>query len=326
MLKFPNNKKFIFTIIDDTDDAFLENIKPIYDVLNDNNLKTTKTVWVYPPRDLDNSKGDCLQRVDYVEFILSLIKNGFEIGLHNVGSGSYSREEIIKGLGEFKKILGFTPNLHINHSYNPDNVYSGIKRFGFPINWAIKNLYPIYHKFYGDDPNSNHFWGDYHKKLIKYGRNYEFDNINTFKINPFMPYKDKKYDMYSNYWFSSTFAPNQWMFNKLVTPANIDRLEKEGGICILYTHLGYYMQNQKIDKGFIEKIKYIGSKNTGWFIPVSQVLDFLIEHKKKNNIPEYLPKIVKKKLELKSIKTRIKYRYIKKIDDFHFKKSKDYVE
>ena len=160
--------------------------------------------------------------------------------------------------------------------------------------------------------------------MIRYSRNYEFDNINTFSVNPYMPYKDKSYDKYANYWFSSTFAPNQWMFNKIVTPESIDKLEREGGICILYTHLGYYMQGGKIDKGFKERIKYLGEKRTGWYVPVSKILNFLLEHKKNINMPEYLSSLDKKKLEIKSISTRIKYRFFNKIDDFHFKKSDDY--
>jgi len=323
-LKFPDNKKFAFTIIDDTDDAFLENIEPVYNILINNNIKITKTVWVYPPRDVDNSKGDCLQRKEYAKFVKKLHKTGFEIGLHNVGSGNYYRKEIINGLKEFHDILGFNPDLHINHSYNPDNIYSGIKRFGFPINWFIKTFYPIYHKFYGDDPDSEYFWGDYHKKLIKYSRNYEFDRLNTYSVNPYMPYKDRNYNDYANYWFSSTFAPNQWIFNKIVTKENIDRLEREGGICILYTHLGYYMQKGRIDQGFIDKINYLGNKNSGWYVPVGTILNFLMDHKKNHKIPEYLPPLIKKKLEIKSISTRIKYRFINKIDDYHFKKSDNY--
>ena len=40
-LKLPDGKKFIFTIIDDTDDAFLNKIRPIYDLLYKNNIITT---------------------------------------------------------------------------------------------------------------------------------------------------------------------------------------------------------------------------------------------------------------------------------------------
>ena len=114
---FPNGKKFIFTIIDDTDDAFLQGISQIYDILYQNGLRTTKTVWVYPPRDNPTSKGDSLQNPDYLKFVQDLQQKGFEIGLHNVGSGDYKRPEIIEGLEVFKESLGAYPHLHINHSY-----------------------------------------------------------------------------------------------------------------------------------------------------------------------------------------------------------------
>ena len=102
-INFPDNKKFIFTIIDDTDDAFLENIKPVYDFLYEYGIFITKTVWVYPPRD-EESKGHSLQHDGYRDFIIELKKKGYEIALHNIGSGEYLQEEILTGLEEYKKI------------------------------------------------------------------------------------------------------------------------------------------------------------------------------------------------------------------------------
>ena len=325
-MKLSGNKKFIFTIIDDTDDSFCPQINEIYDVLQKNGLRTTKTLWVYPVRDSERSKGECLQDEEYRKFVLNLKKKGFELGLHNVGSGDYKREEIIKGLAEYEEILGEKPNIHVNHSYNPDNIYCGPKRFSFPFNIIVKYLYSSYNNFSGEIKKSRHYWADIHKKFIKYSRNYEIDDINTLKHNPYMPYRDKKYDKYCNYWYSSTFAPNQWMFNHIVTKKSIDKLEREGGVCILYTHLGYYYKNGQVDQGFKEMISYIGKKKTGLFLPVSEVLDILNEQKKKNKIKEYLPSFKKFLLEFNSLKTRIKYRYIKRIDDHHFKKSNLYNE
>lgn len=325
-IELPEGKTFAFTIIDDTDDAFLENISPIYDLLYKNGIISTKTVWVYPPRDQEESKGDCLQRGEYLEFIKSLSNKGYEIGLHNVGSGGYIREEIISGFKEFKEKLGFYPKLHVNHSYNKDNIYSGSKRFSFPLNYIVKKMYSKYDDFTGDIPDSKYFWGDLHKKHIKYARNLEIDDINTIKKLPLMPYKDKQYDEYSNYWFGSTFAPNQQMFNHVVTKESIDRLEKENGLCILYTHFGYYMQRGIIDPGFIKMIEYIGNKKGGWFAPVGTILDFLLERKKRLNIPNQIPLLMKKKLEFQSLITRLKYRFFLKIDDHHFKQSDEYTK
>ena len=73
-------------------------------------------------------------------------------------------------------------------------------------------------------------------------------------------------------------------------------------------------------------IEYIGKKESGLFIPVSNVLDMLLEEKIKKKTSEYLPFFKKIILEFNSLKTRIKYRFLKKIDDYHFKKSDQYNE
>jgi len=315
-IQLPDNKKFAFTIIDDTDDSFLENTKPIYDLLYSHGIFITKTVWVYPPRDKE-SKGHSLQHKGYREFIVDLKNKGFEIGLHNIGSGEYFREEIVRGLEEYKEYLGEYPKIHINHAYNPDSIYGGYKRFGFLFSYLLKKLYPIYAGNYqGEVHGSPHFWGDLHKKHIKYNRNYETDRMNTIKFNPYMPYSDKGKQACSNYWFSSTFSPNQQMFNRIVTRESIDELEAEGGICILNTHLGYYMRNGKIDKGFVEKIKYLSQKNSGWYVPVSTVLDYLMENRAGNTAISGMARF---RLEFLYLLIRYKYRKIIKIDDYSFK-------
>lgn len=320
-IEFPGSKHFAFTIIDDTDEAYLKNIKPVYDILYENKIIVTKTVWVYPSRNITESRGDCIESKEYLDFIKDIHSKGYEIGLHGVGSGDFKRDEIIQGLIEFHHKLGFFPKLHTNHSYNRNNIYWGYKRFDFPLNYLVKKLYKNYDDFSGEDPLSEYFWGDFHKKYIQFTRNYEIDNINTFKQIPFIPYREKMYDEYSNLWFGATFAPNPWIFNKIVTESNIDQLEKEGGICILFTHLGYYMQKGVIDPGFIQMMKYIGNKKNGWFVPVSNILEFLYQRKTEKRIAEYLPFFLKKKIELQSLITRLKYRYFIKIDDYHYGKT-----
>lgn len=315
-VKLPGDKRFIFTIVDDTDDAFLENIRPVYDYLTEREVFTTKTVWVYPPRD-NASKGDSLSNPEYLEYILKLKRRGFEIALHNVGSGNYTRDEILCGLEEYKELIGEYPKIHINHSYNPDNIYSGAARFGFPFNLVVRFLCRNYNRFHGDDESSPYFWGDIHKRLIRFSRNYEFDELNVLKINPEIPYRETRYQQYANYWFSATFAPNPWCFNHVVTREAIDRLEQEGGVCILYTHLGYYMKTGEIDKGFIERIDYVSSKKTGLCIPVSEVLQHLLNTRAAD---QHLSALRRCRLEFKHLLVRFKYRYVNRIDDYTFKR------
>ncbi len=72
---WPGGKTFAFTVIDDTDSATVENVKPIYDLLYSRGIRTTKTVWAYPAR--DGFPGQSLSDPEYRDFILSLKEKGF---------------------------------------------------------------------------------------------------------------------------------------------------------------------------------------------------------------------------------------------------------
>ena len=44
-MEFPNQRRFAFSILDDTDDSTLENVRPVYDRLRHHGVLATKTVW-----------------------------------------------------------------------------------------------------------------------------------------------------------------------------------------------------------------------------------------------------------------------------------------
>lgn len=69
-IKWPDDKNFAFTIVDDTDNSTIENVKPVYDCLYKNGVITTKTIWTYPSR--DHFVGQSLQDNDYLLFIKEL--------------------------------------------------------------------------------------------------------------------------------------------------------------------------------------------------------------------------------------------------------------
>jgi len=41
MMSFPNGNRFAVSILDDTDDARVENVKPVYDLLGEPGFRTT---------------------------------------------------------------------------------------------------------------------------------------------------------------------------------------------------------------------------------------------------------------------------------------------
>jgi hypothetical protein len=299
-MKWPYNKKFAFTIVDDTDNGTVGNTKPVYDFLYSKGILTTKTVWIYPSR--DNFSGGYLLDDDYLDFITDLKNKGFEIGLHNVGSGKFSREEIIEGINLFYEKLGFYPKLQINHASNPDNIYWGAERYQSLLRNLFKVLYGNKRKYYGSDIESSYFWGDICKEKIKYIRNHTFNDINTLKIDPLMPYIDKSKQKYSNYWFSSSDGHTVEEFNFLLKKENIDKLETEGGACIVYTHFASNFVDDagRLNKEFVKNMEYLSTKD-GWFVPASIMLDYLASQK--NEV--YASKIYLTKLDFKWVFDRV---------------------
>ena len=274
-IKWPNGYDFAFTIVDDTDGATLENIKPVYDYLFEHRILTTKTCWTFPPRDAVY-KGDSLQNKEYSSYLQLMQKRGFEIGFHNAGSGGFKRDETLEALEQFKAMFGNYPKMHINHSNNKENIYWGASRFS-PV---VKTIYKLKRNIpsLGTDPESAYFWGDFAKEHIKYIRNRTFNGINTLSEDPRLVYKESGKEKYSNYWFSSSDGMRLGSFVKLLSCKNVGKLVSEKGCCIVYTHFGYDFvdENGVLSEEFKKAIDYISSKN-GWFVPASTLLDYVLK-------------------------------------------------
>jgi len=283
-IKFPKNKKFAFSIFDDTDKSTIENIKPIYDLLSKLRIYITKSVWVSPTNSKKTiDQGQTLSDPIYRDFILNLRQKGFEIGFHGVKGGSSNRNEILQGIKKFKNIIGYYPRTYTNHAGNKEGIYWGEHRLNSAL---LKFLYKIItfkrkQMFNGHLLNSKYFWGDICKDKIKYIRNFVFPGINTLKYNPSMPYHDPQ-----NFWFSSSDGHDVDAFNKLLSKENINQLEKEGGVCIVYTHFANgFIRRGKVNPDTQRALTNL-SKRNGWFVPVSTLLDFLKNRRKRKNIPK----------------------------------------
>src|SRR3954464_4233273 len=70
--KFPDNRKFAFTILDDTDLSTIDNVGPIYQLLAELGMRTTKSVWPLASVPEGRQGGDSLQEADYLRFVLDL--------------------------------------------------------------------------------------------------------------------------------------------------------------------------------------------------------------------------------------------------------------
>ena len=275
-IKWPENKDFAFTIFDDTDWATLANVSPVYNFFLDKGFRTTKSVWVFKGDKNPVNEGQTCDDKQYLDWILDLQKNGFEVALHNVTSHTSIRSQTIKGIERFKQLFGHYPMSFANHTGCYENMYwgdsrlSGLRKqiYNAVLSYKYSNIYK------GHDEESELFWGDICQRRIRYVRNFVFGNINTLKSCPIMPYHDPVRP-YVNHWFAASQGASYDSFVKTISEQNLDKLCSENGACIMYTHLAAnFTDRGKVRTEFKRLMKKLGNMN-GWFVPVSELLDYL---------------------------------------------------
>src|SRR5581483_1475254 len=268
-MRWPEDKSFAFSIFDDTDSQTLEAGGAVYALLADLGFRTTKSVWPIRGKGQPSDHGATCDEPEYRAWVQSLQAQGFEIGFHMTTSHTSRREETIVGLERFAEYFGHYPVTMANHYYSDENLYWGDDRLS-GLNRLVYNLLTRYRnhgKFFGHVPGHPYFWGDICKEKIKYVRNFSFAEINSLKMCPFMPYFDPLRP-YVNYWFAAAEGATAPRFIERLSEANQDRLEAEGGACIMYTHFGLgFFENGKVNGRFRQLMERLSKKN-GWFVPV----------------------------------------------------------
>ena len=205
-VRWPDGKPFAFTVVDDTDHSTLENVPPVYALLADLGLRTTKSVWTIGG---DARDGLACDDARYRGWVERLSDQGFEIALHNVAPRTSARERTIAGIERFHEIFGADPAMHINHSRCRENIYWGPDR----VSGLNRTLYGVLshrghgNAFEGHVESSPLFWGDFCRSRVKYVRNFVHGEINTLRFCPTMPYHDPRRP-YVNRWFASTEGPD----------------------------------------------------------------------------------------------------------------------
>lgn len=271
-----NQKKFAFTIVDDTDKATVENVKPIYDFLAKLGIKTTKTVWSIAPSRKGMFGGMTCQDEEYLKWLYNLKDEGFEIAFHGATDHTSYREDTERAIKLLHKFFGDDQFLYCAHAGQEESIYWGTYRLGGARRtiYQLATLLRRNNQFRGHVEGDPLFWGNLCQKHIRYVRNFVYREIDTLKVCPEMPYHDPSRP-YVNYWFASSDGANVRSFCKLISEKSQDSLEGEGGLCIVYTHLANgFLINGKMDLEFVRLMKLL-SKREGWFAPASTILDYL---------------------------------------------------
>jgi hypothetical protein len=279
-ITWPEGKRFAFTAFDDTDFATLENVGPVYSLLADCGLRTTKSAWVVagdPAARESGRAGETCEDPGQLQWLLELQSQGFEIGWHNASWNGLPRERVLAALDRFNQLFGHYPKTGANHSFR-EGIYWGESRLS---SWR-RPLYGLMTRFrrrgqyQGHVEGAPYFWGDLCRQRIKYYRNFVYHEMNTLKACPFMPYHDAERPWVNN-WFASSDGNRVERFNRCVSEAAQDRLEEEGGACIMYTHFACgFADHGRVEPRFKSLMERLARKN-GWFVPVATLLDYLLE-------------------------------------------------
>lgn len=275
-IRLPAGRRFAFTILDDTDDSTLENVRPVYERLREYGFRTTKTVW---PLDCPQGSrlffaADTLQRREYLEYVRELVEAGFELASHGATMESSTREETLRAIRFLEQEFGVCPRLHANHAHNQENLYWGHHRFRTRLlRWLLSARRARTYST-GHDEGSPYFWGDVCREKFHYVRNFTFSELNMLRVNPEMPYRLAS-TPWVRAWFSTTDAPDVHAFRERVNRPALERLEEEGGVCIVSTHLGkgFAPDGRLLDE--IDGVLRYLAERPGWFVPVSELLDHL---------------------------------------------------
>jgi hypothetical protein len=285
---FPGGRRFAFTVMDDTDVATVQNVSPVYALLERLGLRATKTVWTMacPEGSHDFASSQTLEDPEYRAFVRGLSQRGFEVAFHGATMESSLRERTVAGLERFRSVLGAYPRVHANHALNRDNLYWGPDRIDEPVLKRLlgrrRDTAPRYYQ--GHLPDSPFWWGDLCARHIQYVRNLTFNDINVARVNPSMPYRDPLRPLVP-WWFSASDAEDAEAFCRLISPAHQERLEREGGVCIVATHFGKgFAREGRVADEVRERLEMLAGRS-GWFPAVGELLDWLRARRREDALP-----------------------------------------
>ena len=277
-ISWPLGKQFAFSVFDDTDLSAPGNFEAVYELLGSLGMRTTKSVWPATGGDLQQRSphGSTCDDAEYLQTLLRLQQSGFEIAYHNSYYEGLPRQRVEQALERFKTLFGSYPSSMANHAESSEGIYWGHDR----LSGLVRTLYRVINRRFGANPHQGHipdspyFWGDLCQARIRYVRNFVFGAIDTLAACPVMPYHDPLRP-YVQAWFAASNGQVLRDCLKLLTEKNQDALERSGGACIVYTHLGSGFQHgHTVDKGFSRLLRRIASKD-GWFVPVSTLLEHI---------------------------------------------------
>jgi hypothetical protein len=103
-VRWPEGKRFPFTIFDDRDSQTLESGRRVYALLAGLGFRITKGVWPIHDSGTPSDHGGTCAEPEYRSWVRDLQAQGFEVGNHNATAHTSTREEALRGLDAFEPV------------------------------------------------------------------------------------------------------------------------------------------------------------------------------------------------------------------------------
>lgn len=280
---FPDGYSFAFTIVHDADAAYSRRLEPLFEVFDEFGFKITVTVFTFWADWAKNGKvwlewrgadddeffaPNSVPLADENErrFYLDLAARGHEIGIHTPSETSDTREDVIRAFEYFKEVFGRYPRIYVEHAVTRNKegqASEGSKPESIYFNTDLLNAYEPW-VWIDDDcgvPDKSH------------RRFYDILAVNGSPFNTVAP---------ERYGIAKAFLrTGKWReadgdgFLAWYSEENIDALEKNRGLALVYMHLDAKWidaETKQMRTPIMERLRYLASKN-GWFVPAGVILD-----------------------------------------------------
>jgi hypothetical protein len=271
---FPGGARFAFTIVDDTDLATVANVKPVYDLLAEVGMCTTKTLWTLPATESNPYDGtQTADQPDYRAFLQDIQRDGFELAMHGVRAHSSVRADVLDGIARFDEWFG-PPRMHINHFNNADNVYWADARLSGFVPRLAYRLAAKTPPALGHVEGSDYFWGDVCRHRIDWVRSFTVRRTNLVGMRTPLAYSDPERPFVRAFFLSSEGGTLE-DFCARITETEQDALAA-GGYCVMYTHFGdRFCVDGELNPEFERLMRRLAALEGGWFPTASELLDHL---------------------------------------------------
>jgi len=285
MSLYPDGHDFAFTIIHDADSAYSRRLAPLMEVFDELGLKITVTVftfWASWAKGGDiwrrwHSSGDSDQEffapkavplIDEKEraFYQQLAARGHEIGMHSPSDTSDTREDVIRAFTYFKQVFGHYPTVYVEHSErsNKEAQYNeGANPQSMYYTTDLLNQYGCWISVGGPGalPNAAHS---------------QFYDVLAANGSPFSTFAAEHYGIVKGFVRTGKWKEaNGEGFLRWYSEENIDTLEKNRGLALVYTHLNALWlapETRKMRESIQNRLRYLAAKD-GWFVPAGKILD-----------------------------------------------------